>query len=276
MNERLTELKERLTQAMVSPPYDGHGEGIISASAATDCARKLWLFAQGEQESLTAGTDRLPAVRGTILERLMVDYLTQVIPTAVPATRLYAPLAGGNVTGRQDAIITFSDGVSAVVDVKHLGAQQYLALVSGGCFRSQERYYAQLQWYMHQTGIPAAVLLATPFDPSAVRRLLSIARTSRERNIYSYKYLWDYAEDYVQRADPALYLEWIEPNPDYLMQNTERLTGILQAKTPPDRSYNPLHDWQCDGRFCGFRHRCIAIGPCQSLCDHDVCDEERS
>ena len=275
MNPKLEDLKQRFQEAILPEPYDGHGKGFISASGSTDCARKLWFLAQGEEELQQPGFDRLPSIRGTVLEGQVYQTLRQTgLTVTKQEMRHFLGIEGGHVTGRQDAFITWDDGTQAVVDIKHMGARRYLDLLAYGLFRGAEHYYGQLQWYMRQTGIPNAIIFALPFDPSAVKQILSVAKTSQERNIYSYKYLWDFAQDYVLKQDTNLYMEWIDFDPTWLDQNEGRLIDILASPTPPGRSYDPAKDWHCDARWCGVRHLCMQAGPCRDGCRHSLCEEE--
>jgi len=157
-----------------------------------------------------------------------------------PKKQLSITALNGHMFGYLDAIVRdrVGGGGWMVCEIKSHNKNSYAKLLRGGCEATKPEHHAQLQIYMHFSGIERGVYFARCKD------------------------------------DDAIYLERIDLNEKFIERLLARAVAVLDRKVLPPKINNNPKSFKC--RFCSHIAVChggVAVARNCRTCEHIVASE---
>lgn len=200
-----------IDDAYVRKARDGDSMGVPMSQAVNPCDRALWYaFRWSAPLEAPTGPQQRRFASGNAYERRLLDDLRSIgcdVLEIDEATgqQMRVELAGGHLRGKIDGRATGlpeAPQAEHVVECKSHNDKSFKALTKSGLREAKPEHFAQVQLYMHGTGI---------------RRALYIA---------------------ANKNDDAIHCERVEYDPVYCLAIVARIERIVAAQRPPPR----LHD----------------------------------
>ncbi|MDR7037428.1 hypothetical protein J2X36_002175 [Methylobacterium sp. BE186] len=198
--------------AFVAAARDGDSAGVPMSGVANECQRALW-YAFRWCAPLEAPTGKRQRIfeTGNIYEGRLLDMLRMIGCEVreideTTGQQLRVELAGGHLRGKVDGRVTGlpeAPVAEHVVEAKSMNERAFKALTKAGSVReAKPDHFAQLQLYLHGTGLRRGLYLA------------------------------------ACKNDDEIYVERVEYDPAFCLALVDRIERIVASPAPPPR----LHD----------------------------------
>lgn len=130
---------------------------------------------------------------------------------------------GGHYGGSSDGRVRVPENLAyagkwVLLEVKTHNSKSFTLLQQKGVITSKPVHFTQMQLYMHEFELPAALYIA------------------------------------VNKNDDDIYAEFVTYKPELAQQYTDRVRGILESQAPPKRISDDSSWWEC--RFCDYSELC--------------------
>ena len=192
------------------------------------CDRNLFYSVNGYDEIVPAKSQRIFAV-GTALEAVAVDWLREegwdvfYNPGSQEADlELHIPVAGGQLSGHPDCIISRPGSGRILIDIKTMNDRSFTRWRRGGTEKDKPQYVDQVHVYAN-----AAMDAGLSIDRLGV---VGINKNNSEMHIDIFDYSLERMAAIVER--------------------TERIFALSSPPEPGDR----MEGWCCG--YCGYAHVC--------------------
>lgn len=194
---------------------NGDGAGISMSAVAHECLRSLWYQFRwvAEPEQAEGRKERIFKT-GNLYETRLLDDLraigcdVQEIDEST-GSQMRVELAGGHLRGKVDGRLTgffTAPELERVVEAKSMNERAYKALVKVGSVRDgKPEHYAQLQAYLHGTGIQNGIYIA------------------------------------ACKNDDAIWVEEVDYDPAYGLAMVARIERVVAMDAPPARLWSEVN-----------------------------------
>lgn len=203
-----------IDDAYAAKARNGDGAGIAMSAVAHECMRSLWYAFRwvAEPEQADGRKERIFKT-GNIYETRLLDDLRAIgcdIQEIDETTgqQMRVELAGGHLRGKVDGRLTgfyTNPALERVVEAKSMNERAFKALVKAGTVREgKPEHFAQLQAYLHGTGIRHGIYIA------------------------------------ACKNDDAIYVEEVDYDPAYGVAMVARIERIVAMDEPPAPLYGKV------------------------------------
>ncbi|TXN33922.1 oxidoreductase [Methylobacterium sp. WL19] len=217
--------------AYVSAARNGDGAGIAMSAVSNECLRSLFYqFRWVADPEQSEGRKERIFKTGNLYETRLLDDLRAIgcdiqEIDETTGSQMKVELAGGHLRGKVDGRLTgfhTAPELERVVEAKSMNERSFKALVKAGNVREgKAEHYAQIQMYLHGTGIRHGIYIA------------------------------------ACKNDDAIYVEEVPYDAAYCLAIEARIQRVIDAQSPPARLYddpNAKVAFTCN--FCRAKSQC--------------------
>tara|TARA_R110000868_G_C10972576_1_gene770505 strand:- start:32119 stop:32769 length:651 start_codon:yes stop_codon:yes gene_type:complete len=159
--DKLTKLIEKSQARVTDEPRDYIG----ASSIGSDCLRQIWYQYKGVKAEAVPAKFRRTWAIGTILESLVVSWLTNAGVSVDKTDKTYHAVDMPYFQGHFDGILTYRKE-RAILEIKTAKDASFKIFVKSGLKVWNPQYYAQIQSYMGMSEIFSTYILVLNKDNS--------------------------------------------------------------------------------------------------------------
>jgi hypothetical protein len=158
----LSHTTSAIDEAYVKAARNGDAAGVSMSSVGNPCDRAIWYaFRWSAEQEAPTGKRQRTFKSGEIYERRLLDDLRSIGCDVVEVDettgqQFRVELAGGHLRGKMDGRLTGLPEAPAaehIAECKSANDRSYKTIVKGPIRETKPEHYAQLQLYLHATGV---------------------------------------------------------------------------------------------------------------------------